>query len=446
MSALARILIERGFRISGSSDRPNATTAELESLGARIALGHRAQNLGDAGTVVVSSAIAADNPELLAARERDLEVVHRGALLAHLMHERRGIAIAGTHGKTTTTAMVARVLEAGGLDPASVVGGIRTDSRTNARDGSGRYFVAEADESDRSFLGLHPYAAVVTNIENDHIDSDDEFPALVADFERFLAALPADGFALVGIDEPNAAELATRPRAARTLTFGFADGANYRAVDVSYAAFGSRWNVERDGVALGTIELTVPGRINVLDALPALAIGLELGVTFASIARALATFHGVRRRFEIVARTERSIVVDDYAHHPTAVAATIAAARENFDGPIVVAFQPHRYSRTQYLASGFAQALRGADRVVLTDVYAASEAPIAGVSSRSIGEPLAATGVAVDYVGDAAELPEYLLAHAPAGSLVLMLGAGSITAAAARFGAMIAEPAETAAR
>ncbi|MBD5635834.1 MAG: UDP-N-acetylmuramate--L-alanine ligase [Candidatus Eremiobacteraeota bacterium] len=430
MSALARVLLQRGFRVSGSSDRRTELTDRLVAEGADVTIGHAAGNLGGAGTVVVSTAIARDNAELSAARERGLDVLHRGALLAQLMHDRRGIAIAGTHGKTTTTAMLARVLEEGGLDPTVLVGGERLDTSTNARDGAGAWLVSEADESDLSFLDLRPEIAVVTNIENDHIGSDAELPGLIGAFERFVADLPARGLALVGIDEPRAAALASLPRRSRTRTFGFGETANVRATGASYGDFGSRFGVSVDGAFAGDIALGVPGVINVANALPAIAIALELGVSFATIATALAGFRGVRRRFEILSRTPRMTLVDDYAHHPTAVAATIAAARENFAGPLVVAFQPHRFTRTQYLAREFARALRGADYVILTDIYAASERQIAGVDARSIGAPLAAFGNAVAYC-DVAALPAYLLAHAPEGALVLALGAGSITNAAA---------------
>jgi UDP-N-acetylmuramate--alanine ligase len=430
MSALARILLARGFRVSGSSDRATPLTAKLAEEGATISIGHVAKNLGAAGTVVVSSAIPEDNPEVRAAREANLEIVHRSALLALLMSDRRGIAIAGTHGKTTATAMVATVLEAGGLDPTVVVGGERGESG-NARDGHGEWFVAESDESDGSFLGLHPEIAVVTNVENDHVTSDAEFVRMVDAFGIFLDQIAPSGLALVGIDSPRSAALARRSRGARTRTFGFAAGAELRARDAIFENFGSRSALTLDGEPLGTLALAVPGEINIQDALPAVAIGLELGLSFKTIAAALAGFSGVHRRFEVLSRTPRMTVVDDYAHHPTAVGATIAAARAGFAGPIVAVFQPHRYSRTAYLAGDFARALRGADRVVLTDVYAASEAPIDGATAAAIGEPLRALGSDVAYVGDVRALPAHLLANVPAGALVLFLGAGSITTAAA---------------
>ncbi len=440
MSALARILLQRGDVVTGSTDRRNGVVDALEREGARVAIGHARENIGAASLLVISTAIAPENPELVAARDAGIEIVHRGALLARLMGERRGIAIAGTHGKTTTTAMLSRVLEVGGLDPTYVVGGERVDSLTNARDGRGAWLVAEADESDLSFLDLRPEIAVVTNIENDHIASDAEMPRLLAAFEEFLASVPSHGLSLIGTGEPRAAALVERPRASRTQTFGFEAHADVRASDVRYANFGSTFTVHVRGERLGEVALAVPGAINVLDALPGVAIARELGVPFATVADAFAGFRGVRRRFEVLARSPRMTVVDDYAHHPTAVEATIAAARANFAGPIVAVFQPHRYTRTQYLADGFARALRGADRIVLTDVYAASEAPIPGVDATAIGAPLAALGANVAYVADVHDLPAYLEANVPQGALVLHLGAGSITGAAAELARMLEAP------
>jgi UDP-N-acetylmuramate--alanine ligase len=440
MSALARLLLQRGYTVSGSSDRATALTARLQSEGATIAIGHAAGNLGAARTVVVSSAIPAGNSEVEAARAGGIEIVRRGALLAHLMEDRRGIAIAGTHGKTTATAMLACVLEAGGFDPSVIVGGERLDTGSNARNGSGEWFVAESDESDGSFLDLRPRIGVVTNVENDHVASEEEFERMRGSFATFLSALPHDGLAVVGIDEPHGAALAGAERSARTLTFGFSPAAQIRASDVNFSGFDSHSTILVDGSARGELQLGVPGEMNVRNALPAIAVALELGMHFGDVARALEAFSGVKRRFEIVARSSRMTVIDDYAHHPTAVAATIAAARGGFNGSIVVAFQPHRYTRTSYLAADFARALRGADRVLLTEVYAASERPIDGVGARSIGEPLRALGGEVDYVDDVERLPERVLAVAPEGALVLFLGAGSITSAAAALAEQLERP------
>jgi UDP-N-acetylmuramate--alanine ligase len=442
MSALARLLLVRGYRVTGSSDRRTALTDALEGEGARVTIGHAAENVGQAGRLVVSSAIAKDNPELLEAQRRGIAIVKRGALLAEMVNERRGIAIAGTHGKSTSTAMLATVLEAGGLHPAYAIGAERIDTGMNAADGTGEWFVAESDESDGSFLAMRPRIAVLHNVENDHVADEREFAALVAAFDGFMAALPADGLALIGADNACSAAIAAHPRAARTITYGLTGG-DLVARDVTPENVGSCFRVVSRGVEMGTATLRVPGKINVVNALPAIAIGLELGIPFNTIASALAKYPGIRRRFEIVARSARMTVVDDYAHHPTAVAATIAAARAAFAGPIVVAFQPHRYTRTRYLATEFVKALSDADCVVLTEIYAASESPIAGVDASLIGEPLRANGIDVRYV-DVAALPEYLLEHAPQGASALLLGAGTITAAAARLAQLLEERAEAA--
>jgi len=433
MSAIARILLARGERVSGSDVKESPLIARLREEGATVMIGHDAVNVEDAGTVVVSSAIDRRNPEYVAARRANLTVLHRGEMLAQLIAARRGIAICGTHGKTTTTAMAHAVLRAGAVDASLVLGGIDGTLGTNACDGASPWFLTEADESDGSFALLGPEIAVVNNIENDHLASDDELPQLVAAFDAFLAKLPAHGVAIIGVDDPLAASLVDRPRNARTVTFGFGPRADVRATNVRFAGLGMTFDVVAGEVCLGTIELGVPGAINVQNALAAVAVGRALELPFASIAEGLREFRGVRRRFDILTRSERMIVVDDYAHHPTALRATIAAARQYHRGPVLVAFQPHRYSRTAYLARDFADALRGADHVYLVPVYAASEAPIPGVSERSIGEPLAAAGTRVTYVARVDDLAERLFDEAPRGSLALMLGAGNITDVAARL-------------
>jgi UDP-N-acetylmuramate--alanine ligase len=433
MSAIARILLARGQRVSGSDVKETALIARLREEGADVRIGHRAANIDQAHTVIVSSAIDRRNPEYVAAQRRGIALLHRGEMLAELLRNRSGIAICGTHGKTTTTAMVAAVLRAAGVDASLVLGGIDGAEDTNARDGRSPWFVTEADESDGSFALLDPKIAILTNIENDHLRSDDELPQLVSAFEAFLRKLPADGCAIVGVDDPLAASLVERERAARTVTFGTGPRAGVRATNVRSQGVGMSFDVIAGDVCLGTIELNVPGAINVQNALAAIATARELELPFVRIAEGLAGFRGVRRRFDILVRGERMVLVDDYAHHPTAVRATIAAARQYHRGPVIVAFQPHRYSRTAYLAREFADALKGADRVYLTPIYAASEPPIPGVSERSIGEPLAALGTPVTYVARVDELEERLCAEVPRGALVLMLGAGNITDVAARL-------------
>jgi UDP-N-acetylmuramate--alanine ligase len=433
MSAIARILMARGELVSGSDVKPTALVETLRSEGANVMIGHDASNVHDAHTVIVSSAIDRRNPEYVAAHRLNIPLLHRGEMLARLVRERRGIAICGTHGKTTSTAMAYTILREGGVDASLALGGIDGLIGTNAHDGSSPWFVTEADESDGSFALLDPVIAVVTNLENDHLQSDDELPQLVRAFDEFLAKVPEDGLAVIGCDDPLAASLVERPRRARTVTFGFGPRADVRAANLRFDGLGGTFDVIAGGVCLGTIELRVPGAINVQNALAAIALARELEIPFPRIAAAMRNFRGVRRRFDILARGNNMTVVDDYAHHPTAVRATIAAARQYHRGPVVVAFQPHRYSRTAVLARDFADALRGADRVYLTPVYAASEAPIPGVSERSIGEPLTTAGTRVTYVPRVDDLEDRLLDEAPRGALVLMLGAGNITDVAARL-------------
>ena len=437
MSAIARILLSHGEKVSGSDVRETALTTQLRNEGVDVMIGHDAKNVENAELLVVSSAIDRRNPEYAAAQRKGITVLHRGEMLARLIRKRQGIAICGTHGKTTTTAMTHAVLRAGDIDASLVLGGIDGVLQTNAHDGKGPWFVTEADESDGSFALLDPLVAVVNNIENDHLKSDDELPQLVRAFEEFLAKLPMHGAAIIGVDDKLAASLVPIERLAKTVTFGFGPRADVRAANLKVEGLGTAFDVIAGGVCLGTVQLGVPGTINVQNALAAIAVGREIGISFARIAEGLRSFRGVRRRFDILSRSERMIVVDDYAHHPTAIRATIAAARAYHRGPIVVAFQPHRYSRTAYLAKDFCDSLRGADVVYLAPVYAASEAPIPGVSERSIGDPLAAGGTSVQYVSFVDELESRILADAPRGALVLMLGAGNITDVAARLAARL---------
>ncbi|NNM99590.1 MAG: UDP-N-acetylmuramate--L-alanine ligase [Candidatus Eremiobacteraeota bacterium] len=433
MSALARILLARGESVAGSDLAESELLEQLRAEGARVYVGHDADSLGDAEEVIVSSAIDRDNPEFREARRRKLPVVHRGELLARIASLRDGIAICGTHGKTTTTAMLHAILRAGGIDAGLVLGGIDPQLGRNAVDGTSPWFVCEADESDGSFALLQPRIAAINNIENDHLNSDDELPRLIDAFGEFLGRLPAEGAAIVGIDNANSASLAARERAARTITFGMTALADVTAANVVFSGLSTHFDLVVRGERRGALTLNVPGAINVLNALAAIAVACEVGAPFAAIAAGLRDFCGVRRRFDILARGQRLTVVDDYAHHPTAVRATIAAARNYHSGPLVVAFQPHRYSRTGYLARDFADALRGADRVYLTPIYAASEAPIPGISERSIGDRLSEFGVDVRYVARVEELVERIEEESPPGTLALMLGAGSITRSAARL-------------
>jgi UDP-N-acetylmuramate--alanine ligase len=433
MSAIARILLARGASVSGSDLKRTPLIEQIEAEGARVIIGHRAANVGDATVVVISSAIGQDNPEFVFALESKRNVVMRGQMLAELAKGHKVVAIAGTHGKTTTTAMLATIFEAAGLDPTVTVGGIRVDTNTNARIGAGSWFITESDESDGSFLYLNPTIAVINNIENDHIASDEDLPRLLEEFTIFANKVPANGCVVIGNDN-RASKAVGRQAHAPVTTFATRDDADLIASDVRYADLGARFVVCDRGVDLGEVELNVPGEINIQNALGAIGAARAAGIRFDEIARALATFHGVCRRFEIVGRGALT-VVDDYAHHPTAIAQTIAAARAfAHERPVIVVFQPHRYTRTQYLKDDFARALQAADRVILAPIYAASEPKIPGVSARSIGDPLAAAGTHVTYVDDVEDLIDMILREAPERALVLMLGAGSISAVAHRLG------------
>jgi UDP-N-acetylmuramate--alanine ligase len=431
MSAIARILLLRGERVTGSDAIDSPLLEELRAAGATISVGHDANNVNGASEVIVSSAIDSENSEYRSARERGIPIVRRGEMLARIMEGRSGIAICGTHGKTTTTAMTAAVLRGANIDASVVLGGIDAGTGSNAHDGTAPWFLTEADESDGSFTLLDPTIAVVTNIENDHLSSDAELPKLVASFEEFLSKVASGGTAVIGADNPLTRSLAPVARPARTVTFGIAADANVHASNIRFGQMQSTFDLFVDGARLGTIELQVPGAMNVENALAAVAIGLALEIPFDSIAKSLHAFLGVRRRFDVLAKTSRMIVVDDYAHHPTALRETIAAARRYHHGPVVAAFQPHRYTRTSYLAPAFAEALADADRVYLTPIYAAGETPIEGVSERLIGERLEAAGVQLSYVKYVHDLREVLQREAPQNALVLMLGAGNITKVAA---------------
>ncbi|MFN2448548.1 MAG: UDP-N-acetylmuramate--L-alanine ligase [Candidatus Baltobacteraceae bacterium] len=431
MSAIARVLIARGETVTGSDTGDSPLLQQLRDLGAAVTIGHRAQNVNGAREVVVSSAIDPGNPEYAHAVASGIPVVRRGEMLRRIMNDTRGIAICGTHGKTTTTAMTAAVLREAGIDASVVLGGMDVVSGVNAHHGSAPYFLTEADESDGSFALLDPSIAVVTNIENDHLSSDAQLRALVESFKAFLSRMPADGTAILGVDNPLSGSLASVPRRARTVTFGLRPPAEVSAAKIHFDGLHSRFEAVAGGERLGPIELHVPGTINIENALAAICAGRALDLPFATISAGLRAFRGVRRRFEILAQTPRMTLVDDYAHHPTAVRATIAAARRVAAGPLIVAFQPHRYSRTAYLASEFANALSGADEVYLVPVYAAAEPPMEGISERSIGEPLQASGTLVRYVKYVYDLRAALAENVPYGAFVLMLGAGNITKVAA---------------
>ena len=440
MSGLAQLLLSRGIAVSGSDLAASAATERLAALGATVYIGHDGAHITAEAPdeVVVSSAVPPGNPELAAARERGVPVVHRGELLARLMQDRVGIAVAGTHGKTTTTSMIALCLLRAGLDPTIAIGGDLPDIGSNARAGQGPHFVAEADESDRSFLLLRPHIAVVTNIEADHLENYRSTAAIVEAFREFAVRVPADGLVVLGADDPNAAGLAPLP--APVVTYAVHRPADYTVRDVELAGFGSRAVVLERGEPLGELELRVPGMHNIANALAAIAVGRYLGVEFPALAAALAGFRGAKRRFEVMGEERGILVIDDYAHHPTEIRATLAAARQ-LRRRVVAVFQPHRYTRTHFLGDELARSFDDADRVVLTDIYAASEQPIPGVTvERLFAAVRAAAGDKVLLVRDKEAIPGVLLDVARRGDVVLTLGAGDVRRVGERFLALLRSP------
>lgn len=431
MSPLAEILLRQGTRVTGSDLHASAVTKHLVSLGLEFHEGHGAANVGDVDAVVRSSAVRLTNPEVQEAERRGIPVILRGQLLADLMATRRGIAIAGAHGKTTTTAMTGLVLTEAGIDPTVVIGGRFAQFGSHARIGHSEFLVAEADESDRSFLLLRPQVAVVTNIDEEHLESYRDFDGLVEAFGRFAESVPAEGVAVLCTDDSYLQRL-SGTIAARVASYGADDRtASIGALDIREDRRGSRATVvrRRDGGehVLGEIALQVPGRHNVLNALAATTVALELGAPFAVIAKALGEFRGAERRFERKGEVRGITVVDDYGHHPTEVAAVLRAARATGPSRIVCVFQPHRYSRTARLMDRFGPALSLADEIVLTDIYAAGEDPIPDATIEALARRVeqAAPG-RVHLVKALAELPARVARIAKPGDLVITLGAGSI--------------------
>jgi UDP-N-acetylmuramate--alanine ligase len=437
MSGIAEVLCTLGYSVSGSDNADSATTRRLASLGASVRRGHAAANVLGADCVVVSSAIKADNPELLEARAQRIPVVPRAEMLAELMRFRRGVAVAGTHGKTTTTSLLASVLGEGGLDPTFVIGGQLLAAGANARLGSGDWLVAEADESDGSFLRLNPLVAIVTNIDADHLENyGGDFANVQAAFAEFLHRLPFYGLAVLCIDDPEVAALAANT-SRHVITYGFSADADVRAEDVRQDGGCMHFTLCLSDATRTPIELALPGRHNVQNALAAATVGWQLGIAPGTIARALQKFAGIGRRFNLLAelRTAKGAtvqLVDDYGHHPKELEAVFAAARGGWpDKRLVVAFQPHRYSRTRDLFDDFAGVLSGVDALVLTEVYPAGEQPIAGADAKSLARAIRARGrIDPVVVGSAGELATVLPDVLHDGDLLLLMGAGDIGHAA----------------
>ncbi|HJR61566.1 MAG TPA: UDP-N-acetylmuramate--L-alanine ligase [Vicinamibacterales bacterium] len=438
MSGIAELLANLGYEVSGSDARSSAVTARLATLGVTVTEGHDAAHVGQADVVVVSSAIGAGNPEVLEARRRHVPVIPRGEMLAELMRLRYGIAIAGAHGKTTATSMVALVLARAGLDPTAVIGGRLSAFGSNARLGKGDYMVVEADESDRSFLKLSPAIAVITNVDREHMESYGTWENLQQAFADFANKVPFYGAVIACADDTPVRDLLPR-LTRRVITYALDGEADLLGGGIRLEAFGSTCTVTHraaDGRkrALGSLRLHVPGRHNVLNALGAVAVGLEVGIPFSRIAAALEEFRGAERRFETRGEAEGVMVVDDYGHHPTEIAAVLAAARAGVDRRIVAVFQPHRYSRTEQLLDDFGPAFAGAGRIVLTDIYAAGEAPIPGITAEALAAAIRrVASVPVDLVPALEDLPGAVASLAKPGDLIITLGAGSIGAVGDRI-------------
>ncbi|MGE0029523.1 MAG: UDP-N-acetylmuramate--L-alanine ligase [Steroidobacteraceae bacterium] len=436
MGGIAEVLVNLGYKVQGSDLRANAVTARLAKMGVKIFIGHAAGQVAGADVVVVSTAVAAGNPELVAAQDARIPVVRRAEMLAELMRFRQGIAVAGTHGKTTTTSLVASVLAEGGLDPTFVIGGQLKSAGANAKLGTGRYLVAEADESDASFLHLQPVIAIVTNVDNDHLATHGgDFEKLKQSFVEFLHNLPFYGLAVLCSDDPVVRELL--PQVGRPMIrYGLGEDADLRATALEQHGAQTRFQVERAGRKPLPVMLNLPGRHNVCNALAAIAVATELEVDDAAIQRALAAFEGIGRRLETVGEVATSAgrvtIVDDYGHHPTEIEATLEAARQAWPGRrLVLAFQPHRYTRTRDLIDDFGRVLSQADALLVTEVYAAGEEPIANADGRAICRAVRGRGrIEPVFVEDVHELPAALAGVIEDHDVVLTMGAGSIGAVA----------------
>jgi len=449
MSGIAELLANLGYVVSGSDEKRSAITDRLQTLGIRVTVGHDAANIGDADVVVASSAVRTANPEVVEAAARQVPVIPRAEMLAELMRLRFAIAVAGAHGKTTTTSMIALVLERAGLDPTAVIGGRLSAFGSNARLGRGQFMVAEADESDRSFLKLFPTIAVITNIDHEHLENYGGFDDLQQAFVDFANKTPFYGGVVACADDANLA--AVLPRMTRRVTtYGLASpDADITATGVALAPFSVTATVQRRArraredskalVDLGTLSLAVPGLHNLQNALAAVAVGMELGLSFERVAAGLRDFRGAERRFEVRGEPNGILVVDDYGHHPTEIAAVLAAAK-TLGRRIIVAFQPHRFTRTASLMDGFGPALAGADHVVLTDIYPAGEDPIPGVTLEALAAAMRrAVRAPIDVVPRLDDVTPAIVRAAKPGDVVITLGAGSIGAVPERLLAALEE-------
>ncbi|NLZ39080.1 MAG: UDP-N-acetylmuramate--L-alanine ligase [Firmicutes bacterium] len=426
MSALARVMLALGYIVSGSDKKQSSITKKLQEEGAVISFSHLPENIEGADLVVYSTAIAPDNVELMAAKKAKIPVWHRSELLAHFINGRFGIAVAGAHGKTSTTAMIGAVLTRGKLDPTVFIGGIFAEFGGNARVGKSQFVVAEADESDNSFLRYRPHLAVVTNIDADHLEHyQGDFNRLLNAYRQFLNNIVPVGTAVLNAEDPYLQAIIPK-HVKNLITFGLQKG-DYQAHNLQTKGWGSIFTVQGPKGVLGEIKLSVPGLHNVLNALAAVAVAQALGVDFSAIKEGLEMFCGTERRFQFLYNQNGITVVDDYAHHPTEIRATIQAARAGHQGRLIVIFQPHRYSRTKWFFSEFATAFSGVDKVFLLNIYAASETPIAGITSHDLAKKMKGDGVDVTRLDSAEAVLSEVKAMARPGDLIITMGAGDVT-------------------
>ncbi len=426
MSGIAEVLLNLGYKVSGSDLRRSEITDRLAGLGGEIFYGHTRENIAGADVVVISSAVKEDNPEVLEAKEYLIPVIPRAEMLAELMRMKYGIAIAGTHGKTTTTSMVATLLGHGGVDPTIVIGGRLNSLGTNARLGQGKFLVAEADESDGSFLKLSPTIAVVTNIDADHLDFYSGIDEIRDTFVEFINKVPFFGLAVLCLDNGNVAGIIPRVKK-RFITYGLSAQADFRAIDVRLEGFTTSFAVQYRGERLGEISFRLPGAHNVLNALASVAVAMELNIPFPVIQEGFQAFGGVGRRFQVKGEVDGIMVVDDYGHHPTEIRATLAAAKGGWERRLVVVFQPHRYTRTKELFEEFVKAFYDADVLILTDIYPAGEQPIEGVTSEALAKSLRMHGQKdVTCISSKEEIVDHLLRILKPDDILLTLGAGNI--------------------
>lgn len=426
MSSIAKVLLEMGYSVTGSDAQQSAVTAKLAKAGAMVHIGHSCENIGDTQAVVVSTAIPKTNPEVKAAHDKEIPVYHRADVLAFLMAKQRGIAVAGAHGKTTTTSMIALMLEKAGTDPTIVIGGELESIGGSAKLGNGSYLVAEADESDGSFLKLSPQIAVVTNIENDHMDYYKTMDNILRTFNEFLHKVAPEGVAILNFDNTYVRNIAAKLER-HYISYALEHEADITARNIKSDGPLSVFDVYYQGDLLGTAKICVPGMHNVSNALAAVAVGMQAGLSFAQIVEGLGLFQGAKRRFQTKGRVNSIWVVDDYAHHPTEISTTLLGARQTNPKRLICVFQPHRYTRTNFLRKEFGTAFLQADLLILTDVYSAGEQPIPGVSGETIKNEIERqTNQRVTYVPDKDKIARYLIEIVEPGDLVMTMGAGNI--------------------